>query len=310
MNPALLLPIILIGVAVGGAFFYVATRLEDRQVVRNSLRQLDGYEVENQRDAELLAPLKERAVMPVLQGLTSLGRRLTPMGYIDKVRQKFVYTGDSTADAVDRFLAVRAVTAIAAVVVFACFFVFGLTPFEGMANTSIGALLVLVLVVGPDAKLNRRIEARQHEIQLQLPDVLDLLTISVEAGLGFEQAVDRVIVSVPGTISDEFSRMLGEVRAGASRADAMRAMDERCNVAELRSFVLAILQADTFGVSIGRVLRAQSEEMRIKRRQLAQEKAQKAPIKMLIPMVFCIFPALFVVVLGPAALNIREAFGT
>lgn len=310
MNPALLLPIILIGVAVGGAFFYVATRLEDRQVVRDSLRQLDGYEVENQRDAELLAPLKERAVMPVLQGLTSLGRRLTPMGYIDKVRQKFVYTGDSTADAVDRFLAVRAVTAIAAVVVFACFFVFGLTPFEGMANTSIGALLVLVLVVGPDAKLNRRIEARQHEIQLQLPDVLDLLTISVEAGLGFEQAVDRVIVSVPGAISDEFSRMLGEVRAGASRADAMRAMDERCNVAELRSFVLAILQADTFGVSIGRVLRAQSEEMRIKRRQLAQEKAQKAPIKMLIPMVFCIFPALFVVVLGPAALNIKEAFGT
>lgn len=310
MNPALLLPVILIGVAVGGAFFYVATRLEDRQVVRNSLRQLDGYEVENQRDAELLAPLKDRALVPFLQGLTSLGRRLTPMGYIEKVRQKFVYTGDSTADAVDRFLAVRAVTAIAAVAVFLCFFVLGITPFEGMANTAVGALLVLVLAVGPDAKLNRRIEARQHEIQLQLPDVLDLLTISVEAGLGFEQAVDRVIVSVPGAISDEFSRMLGEVRAGASRADAMRAMDERCNVAELRSFVLAILQADTFGVSIGRVLRAQSEEMRIKRRQLAQEKAQKAPIKMLIPMVFCIFPALFVVVLGPAALNIKEAFGT
>ena len=308
MNPALLLPVILIGVAVGGAFFYVATRLEDRQVVRNSLRQLDGYEVENQRDAELLAPLKDRALVPFLQGLTSLGRRLTPMGYIEKVRQKFVYTGDSTADAVDRFLAVRAVTAIAAVAVFLCFFVLGITPFEGMANTAVGALLVLVLAVGPDAKLNRRIEARQHEIQLQLPDVLDLLTISVEAGLGFEQAVDRVIVSVPGAISDEFSRMLGEVRAGASRADAMRAMDERCNVAELRSFVLAILQADTFGVSIGRVLRAQSEEMRIKRRQLAQEKAQKAPIKMLIPMVFCIFPALFCVVLGPAALNIQESF--
>lgn len=310
MNPALLLPVILIGVAVGAAFFYVATRLEDRQVVRDSLRQLDGYEVENQRDAELLAPLKDRALVPFLQGLTSLGRRLTPMGYIEKVRQKFVYTGDSTADAVDRFLAVRAVTAIAAVVVFLCFFILGITPFEGMSNTAVGALLVLVLAVGPDAKLNRRIEARQHEIQLQLPDVLDLLTISVEAGLGFEQAVDRVIVSVPGAISDEFSRMLGEVRAGASRADAMRAMDERCNVAELRSFVLAILQADTFGVSIGRVLRAQSEEMRIKRRQLAQEKAQKAPIKMLIPMVFCIFPALFVVVLGPAALNIKEAFGT
>ena len=102
--------------------------------------------------------------------------------------------------------------------------------------------------------------------------------------------------------------MLGETRAGVRRADAMRAMEERLDVPELRSFVLAIIQADTFGVSIGRVLRAQAEEMRIKRRQLAQEKAQKAPVKMLIPMVFCIFPALFVVVIGPAVVNIIENF--
>ncbi len=159
---------------------------------------------------------------------------------------------------------------------------------------------------GPDDY--RKVEERQTSILRALPDVLDLLTISVEAGLGFEQALDRVIAAVPGHLSDEFARMLGESRSGASRADAMRAMDERCNIPELRSFVLAIVQADTFGVSIGRVLRAQSEEMRIKRRQLAQEKAQKAPVKMLIPMVFCIFPALFCVVLGPAALNIKESF--
>ena len=102
--------------------------------------------------------------------------------------------------------------------------------------------------------------------------------------------------------------MLGEVRAGSSRSDAMRAMETRTNVAEVRSFVLAILQADTFGVSIGRVLRAQADEMRIKRRQMAEERAQKAPVKMLIPMVFCIFPALFVVVIGPAVINIRTSF--
>jgi tight adherence protein C len=308
MNLQLLLPTLLIAALIGFVVFTLLSRFDERQVVRDTLRQLDGYEVESQRDQELLTPLHERALMPVLHGLTGLGRRFTPVGYVEKARQKFVYLGDNTADAVDRFLAMRAITAFLAVVAFLYFFVFGLSPLDGMANTACGGLLMLILVLGPDATLNRKVAARQHDIQVMLPDILDLLTISVEAGLGFEQAVDRVIVAVPGPLSDEFARMLGEVRAGANRADAMRAMDDRCNVAELRSFVLAILQADTFGVSIGRVLRAQSEEMRIKRRQLAQEKAQKAPVKMLIPMVFCIFPALFVVVLGPAALNIRDAF--
>jgi tight adherence protein C len=307
-NMQLLIGLLLVGGAIGLAIYAVLSQVNEKSVVRNSLRQLDGYEVENVRDQELLAPVTERAVAPVLSGLTNLGRRFTPVGYVDNVRQKFIRAGDGTNDAVDRFLAVRVIT-IAAVIPIV-WFVFFLNPLglSGMPQYLVFAILMFAVIAGPDAMLNRRVEERQHDLRVKLPDILDLLTISVEAGLGFEQALDRTISAVPGSLSDEFSRMLGEVRAGASRADAMRALDQRTNVPEVRSFVLAILQADTFGVSIGRVLRAQAEEMRIKRRQLAQERAQKAPVKMLIPMVFCIFPALFVVVIGPAVINITQSF--
>jgi tight adherence protein C len=284
--------------------YTVLAQMDERSVVRSSLRQLDGYEVENIRDQDLLRPFSERALVPFVSGLTGIGRRFTPVGYVDGVRQKFIYAGRGTAEAIDRFLAIRVVTVAAVPLWF--LFVFFLMKASGTMALVLFGLGALVLVLGPDALLSRRVEERKHQIQMALPDILDLLTISVEAGLGFEQALDRTVASVPGPLSDEFGRMLGETRAGASRGEAMRAMEARTDVPEVRSFVLAILQADTFGVSIGRVLRAQADEMRIKRRQLAQEKAQKAPVKMLIPMVFCIFPALFVVIIGPAGISISE----
>jgi tight adherence protein C len=296
----------LIAGVVGVVFFMLASDAEEKAVVRSSLRQLEGYEVENVRDQELLIPLAQRAFLPVLKGLTALGGRFTPVGYADTVRKKFVYAGRISADGVDRFLAIRVVTVVLIPIWFLLVTLF--LPVQGILRLGTLGLGAVVLLLGPDAILNRRVEERRYEMQKKLPDILDLLTISVEAGLGFDQAVDRTVGSVPGPLSDEFARMLGECRAGSSRADAMRAMELRTNVPEIRSFVLAILQADTFGVSIGRVLRSQADEMRIKRRQIAQEKAQKAPVKMLIPMVFCIFPALFVVVLGPAMINISRNF--
>jgi tight adherence protein C len=300
----LLLAVLAVFVLLAFLLVAVLSQVEERATARASLRQLKGYEIEDVREREMLNPVSERVVAPVGQALVAAGRRLTPSGYVDAARHKLTVAGRPGNDNLDRFLATRVVTAALVPVVFLGFLAFG--PMSPRINLAVGALLALFLAIGPDAVLNRQMEERQRAIRIQLPDILDLLTISVEAGLGFEQALDRTVTSVPGPLSDEFNRMLGEIRAGASRADALRSMDARTDVPEVRSFVLAILQADTFGVSIGRVLRAQADEMRIKRRQLAQEEAQKAPVKMLIPMVFCIFPALFVVVLGPAVINIQE----
>jgi tight adherence protein C len=297
---------VLFGSGIALIIWTVGSQVLEKARVRESLRALEEYEVENARDRELLSPLTERTLVPVIRALTNIGRRLTPAGYIDGVRQKFVLSGRSSPSAVDRFLAIRVITV--GLIPGSIWFAYIWNPIGLAGKTQLGVtlLLILALVLGPDAKLNRAVEERQREVLRALPDVLDLLVISVEAGLGFEQALQRVIGAVEGPLSDEFGRMLGEVRAGSSRAEAMRSMDHRIEITEVRSFVLAVLQADTFGVSIGRVLRGQAEEMRIKRRQLAQEKAQKAPVKMLIPMVFCIFPALFCIVLGPAAIRIAN----
>ena len=311
MSMQLILPLLLIMASIAGAIFVIGTGAHDKQVARDSLQSLDGYDMEsaigNMRADHLSESLGARALMPAATKLTEIGRRFTPLGYVDKARQKFVTAGIQSPDSVDRFLAIKSVLFPVGILFGVLNLIFGFL-LSGIMGLIASVVFGGAIAMGPDLWINRKVDDRQKLILSSLPDVLDLLTISVEAGLGFEQALDRVIGSVPGPLSDEFARMLGESRSGASRSDAMRAMDERCQIAELRSFVLAIIQADTFGVSIGRVLRAQSEEMRIKRRQLAQEKAQKAPVKMLIPMVFCIFPALFCVVLGPAALNIQESF--
>jgi len=290
-----------------GLIAWAATgQMAERSAVRSSMRQLDTYEgaAVPSRQIELDQGFVPRVVKPVLARFSDLGRRLTPAGYVAKSTEKLNHAGKGLAKDVDRFLAVRVVTVLLIPVAF--FLCFGVLHLSGRMGQIAFLFVAMLLILGPDAQLNREVEERKYKIQMKLPDVLDLLTISVEAGLGFEQALDRTVASVPGPLSDEFARMLGEVRAGSSRADAMRAFEQRTGVPEVKSFVLAILQADAFGVSIGRILRQQADEMRVRRRQLAQERAQKAPVKMLFPMVFCIFPALFVVVLAPAMYSILD----
>jgi tight adherence protein C len=295
--------------AIGLGAYLILAQMEERSVARSTLRQLDGFQIEDQREKELLAPLHQRILGPIVAAFSRLGGRFNPPDYVEQVEHKHLQAGITSSTAVERFLATRILLLVMTPVWLIVVFIVNPLNLSGMLQLLLGVVGVAGLVMGPNSRLNAKVETRQRLVQRSLPDVLDLLVISVEAGLGFEQALDRVIHNVPGELSEEFARVLGETSAGSTRADALRGLQDRMDIPEIRSFVMAMIQADKFGVSIGRVLRSQADEMRIKRRQLAQEKAQKAPVKMLLPMVFCIFPALFVVILGPAMISIVETLG-
>jgi tight adherence protein C len=278
---------------------------EERLEVRTALRNIEQYDLPaNMREQEMLHSIRERVFAPAAAQLARLSARFTPAGYLAEVRQKLIHAGSPAGLDADRFVTFKVLGAIS--VVFWAWFFLAFAGIGGFYGVVVTGLAWAMSFFGPDVYVTKATEARQHEIAIKLPDILDLLVISVEAGLGFEQAIDRTVDAVPGPLAEEFRRMLQETRVGSSRADALRSMDERTNVPELHSFILAMLQADTFGVSIGRILRSQAEEMRVRRRQRAQEQAQKTPVKMLFPLVFCIFPALFVVILGPGVLQIAR----
>jgi tight adherence protein C len=243
----------------------------------------------------------------VVGGLTRLARRASPGGYRERLARTLVLGGHPGGASVDQVLVLK-LLGLASGIVWVPLVVVGLRWTGGLALFAV-AVCWGVAIAAPDVVLGRAADARRHAIAVQLPDVLDLLVISVEAGLGFEQALERTTAAVPGPLSDEFRRMLRETRIGSSRAEALRAMEGRCDVAEVRTFVLAMLQADTFGVSVARLLRSQADEMRVRRRLRAQAQAQRAPVKMLFPLVFCIFPSIFVVILGPALIQLSGAFG-
>ena len=258
--------IVLAGAAFAGLLFFIGLLAEDRRESRETLSQVQGYDVAAAASAgvldedDLQGSFMDRIGSQVFAGAGDFGRRFTPAGYVDKVRHKFIMSGQDSTAKVDQFIAMCVMALLSIPVILLFFFVWNPIGFEGGTRLMIVGALIAALLLGPDAKLTRAVDARQAAILRDLPDILDLLTISVEAGLGFEQALDRTIATVPGPLSTEFARMLGETRAGSSRADAMRAMDARIDISEVRSFVLAILQADTFGVSIGRVLRAQADD--------------------------------------------------
>lgn len=295
---------LLVFVAVAVAIMWVGIGVAKARLTATD--RLAVYGRESLRSEQLKKSVAERAIAPVLLGAGKFVAKFTPIGYLQWVQKKLVHGGLQSRMDANSFAVIHLLSVIVAAITY--FFLISQLTLTGRM-TFLAAILFLVLgAFGPIAVIQRKADERKLAMQRALPDVLDLLVISVEAGLGFDSALARVVETVPGPLSQEFFRMLQETRVGVSRRDAMRHLMDRTDLDELRSFLLAMMQAEAFGVTISRVLRVQADEMRVKRRQRAQERAFAAPVKMVFPLVFCIFPSLFIVLLGPAFISINENF--
>lgn len=258
--------------------------------------------VESLRDIEEQISFRDRVLMPIIGGLSKLTRRLTPQEQLDTTRRKLEIAGQTT-DPTQFFMQRIVWTVMLGVLGFTLGIVRNSPVTELLAFTGGGLLLGYNYLM---ISLSGKIRRRQESIVKALPDALDLLVICVEAGLGFDAAMGKVYEKWDNELSLAFGRVLREIQLGKLRRDALKDMALRMDVPDVNSFTAAIIQAEQLGVSMSKILRVQSDQMRVKRRQRAQEKAQQAPVKMMIPMVLLIFPSIWVVLLGPAVLKIMN----
>ncbi|MBN1994749.1 MAG: type II secretion system F family protein [Anaerolineae bacterium] len=257
-------------------------------------------------EIELSQPFTQRVLRPMLVKLAEVFSRLSPAKSKEGVELKLDMAGRPNNWGATEFFGIRIFVAI---VLGALAFLIGLLGSSFMMGMVAGGVGVLLGFSLPILWLRSKTRSRQDEIIKSLPDALDLLTITVEAGMGFDGALQKVAEKWNNELSKGFSKVVQEMRLGIARREALRNMDRTMGVPDVTTFVAAIIQAETLGVSIAKILRVQSEQMRVKRRQRAEEMANKAPIKMLFPMVFLIFPALFIILLGPAVLVMMETPG-
>jgi tight adherence protein C len=291
--------------AIGIASVVVLDWSAERRRLHRTLRGVESAAMSGgTREQQLAMPAMGRVVMPALEGFGRTARRLSPAGVYERVEKELVLAGNPPNWDAERVFAFKMVMP----------FVTGTLIFLALLMTDTSTLLRVVAVglfvaagwYAPEWIVRSRAEERQHEIQMGLADSLDLLSITVEAGLAFDAALSRVARNVKGALGQELYRVVQEIQLGKSRADALRDLADRTSVEDLRGFIAAMVQADAFGIPIARVLKVQSREIRIRRRQRAEEMAQKLPVKIVFPVVLTIFPALFVVLLGPAAIQIYQ----
>lgn len=256
-------------------------------------------------DHELGKPFRERVLTPITGKLAAAVNRLAPAAVKKMVADRLAMAGGFGGLGVEQFLLFCVILAVALPAI--------VCSLAMVLKAPAGKTFALAIITGaiglivPFALLSKKISQRKLSIQRDLPDVLDLLTVSVEAGLSFDGALAKLSEKMKGALVDEFVRLLQEIRMGIPRRDALTAMGLRCDVPDVSLFTTSLVQADQLGVGIGNVLRVQSVSMREKRQQRCEEKAMKAPIKMMLPLVLFIFPTIFIVLLGPAVIQIMAA---
>jgi tight adherence protein C len=283
----------------------LATRQRQRRaahVLEAQLGSID-YVVDLKQD-ELNRSLTQRLVVPALNSFGAIAKRLTSEDMRNRLDHKLLLAGSPKGWDAERIVTVRFLVGLVMPSLYIAFSV--LNGKLDMLAVAGSGLVFYVGWFGPPSLLSARASRRREKIRQELPDTMDLLTISVEAGLGFDAAVGQCITNIKGTLSDELSRVMQEMQLGVARSQAFRNLDARTDVEELKSFVLAMIQADQFGISVSRVLRAQAAQLRVRRRQRAEEKAMKLPVKMIFPLILCIMPSLFVVVIGPGVVRIAQ----
>ena len=300
----LLFPVGLVGVFLAVALAGVAVELSNAER-RRAVDMLRSQVVRTRvslREEELAKSFSQRALLPVLSWFQRTGLRVTPLGMRRRIAERLITLGSPAGWDTEKVAALKLVGAFAGL---ALSLALGrLAGFGVIRQAGFLMLLGALGFISPDLVLSSRIDRRKKDIRRALPDTLDLLTISVEAGLSFDAALAQVVQNTTGPLALEIARMLQEVQLGVARGQALRNLAKRTDVDELNSFVLAMVQAEEFGVSTTKVLRAQAKQMRIQRRQNAELQSMKVPVKLVFPLILCILPSLFVVILGPGIIRI------
>ncbi len=308
MLTTIIIIVVIVGV-ISGAIVLVVTGIrksksqEEDPLAERLAEYSQRGETVSLEEIELSQPFSERVMMPILRRLGDISSGFTPQHVIEQTRLRLELAGNPGRMDASTFMVLHFVSA-------GLFggLIFLLSLFSKQYSLPIKFLIILVfMILGyffPDLWIRSKINNRQKQVRKAMPDALDLLTICVEAGLGFDAAMSKVNEKWDNELSLAFGRVIREIQLGKLRRDALRDMSDRLGVAEMTSFVAAIIQSEMLGVSMAKVLRIQSDQMRIKRRQLAEEEAHKAPIKMIFPIGLFIFPSLMIVLLTPAGLRL------